>query len=306
LAAGTDTLLVTYTPDMASSSIYEDARNAAVVTMTGLSAPVFSPAAGTYTSTQTVTISDSTPNATIYYTTNGTTPTTSSAAYSGPITVWSTETLEAIATATGYSQSAVASAPYTINLPASSFTVSGTPVTVSAPGATTGNTSTITLTPSGGFTGAVALTAAITSSPTGAAYLPTLSFGSTSPVSITGSNAGTATLTISTTAATTATLVHPKHPAVPWYAAGGATLACVLLFCIPARRRSWRTMLGLLVFLAFLTGGVLSCGGGRSGGGGGGGGGGGIAGTTAGTYTVTVTGTSGATTATGTVTLTVQ
>lgn len=182
--------------------------------------------------------------------------------------------------------------------------IAGTSVAL-APGATTGNTSTITLTPSGGFTGAVALTAAITSSPTGAAYPPTLSFGSTSPVSITGSNAGTATLTISTTAATTAALVHPKHPAVPWYTAGGATLACVLLFCIPARRRSWRTMLGFLVFLAFLTGGVLSCGGGGSSGGGGGGGGG-IAGTTAGTYTVTVTGTSGATTATGTVTLTVQ
>jgi hypothetical protein len=76
--------------------------------------PTFSPAAGTYTSAQTVTISDSTPNATIYYTTNGTAPTTSSTVYSGPITVSSSETIEAIATATGYSQSAVGSAAYTI------------------------------------------------------------------------------------------------------------------------------------------------------------------------------------------------
>jgi hypothetical protein len=131
-----------------------------------------------------------------------------------------------------------------------------------------------------------------------------LSFGSTSPASITGTAAGTATLTISTTAATSAALVHPKRPGVPWYAAGGATLACILLFGIPARRRSWRTMVGMLALLVALSGGVLACGGGGSGGGGGGGTS--NPGTTAGAYTVTVTGTSGTTTATGTVTLNVQ
>ena len=191
----------------------------------------------------------------------------------------------------------------TITAPTPSLTVSGPAVTVT-PGATTGNTSTITVTPAGGFTGSVVLTAAVTSSPTGAQYPPTLSFGSTSPVSITGTSAGTATLTITTTAATSAALVLPKHNGVPWYAAGGAALACILLFGIPARRRSWRTMLGTLVFLVALSGGVLACGGGGSGGGGGGGTG--NPGTTAGTYTVTVTGTSGTTTATGTVALTVQ
>ena len=78
--------------------------------------PIFSPGTGTYTSTQTVNISSATPLSTIYYTTNGTTPTTSSAVYSGPITVASTETLSAIATASGYSTSAVATATYTFNL----------------------------------------------------------------------------------------------------------------------------------------------------------------------------------------------
>ena len=64
--------------------------------------PTFSPAAGTYASSQTVTISDSTSGSTIYYTTNGTTPTTASSTYSSAITVSANETLEAIATASGY------------------------------------------------------------------------------------------------------------------------------------------------------------------------------------------------------------
>jgi hypothetical protein len=77
--------------------------------------PLFSPAAGTYTVAQTVTLSCSTPSSTIYYTTNGSTPTTASSVYSTPVTVSATETLKAIATASGYTQSAVGSALYTIN-----------------------------------------------------------------------------------------------------------------------------------------------------------------------------------------------
>ncbi len=64
--------------------------------------PTFLPAAGAYTSAQSVVLSDSTTGATIYYTTNGTTPTAASTKYAGPITVSSTETLQAIAAATGY------------------------------------------------------------------------------------------------------------------------------------------------------------------------------------------------------------
>jgi len=77
--------------------------------------PTFSPAAGTYSSTQSVVISDATPSATIYYTTDDTTPTTSSPQYGGSIAITDTTTIQAMAVASGYSESAVASATYTIN-----------------------------------------------------------------------------------------------------------------------------------------------------------------------------------------------
>lgn len=186
------------------------------------------------------------------------------------------------------------------NIQQTPLTISGTAVIVT-PGATTGNNSTITVTPASGFNGSVTLTAVITTSPTGAVDTPTLSFGSTSPVSITGTTPGTATLTITTTAASNAALVHPKLPGNPWYAAGGAMLACLLLFGIPARRRGWRTMLGMLALFGALSGGVFACGGGGNAGGGTS-----NPGTTAGTYTITVTGTSGTLTATTPITLTVQ
>ena len=80
-------------------------------------APTFSPAAGTYTTAQNVTISDTISGATIYYTTNGTTPTTASSVYSSAIAIPATsasETIQAIAVATGYANSPVASAIYTM------------------------------------------------------------------------------------------------------------------------------------------------------------------------------------------------
>jgi len=76
--------------------------------------PTFTPAAGTYTGAQSVTISDSAANAAIYYTTDGTTPTKSSTAYTGPITVSTNETVKAIAIVSGYQTSGVATAAYKI------------------------------------------------------------------------------------------------------------------------------------------------------------------------------------------------
>ena len=76
--------------------------------------PTFSPEAGTYTSAQNVEISTTTTGATIYYTTDGSDPTTSSSEYSSAISVSSNTTIKAVAVATGYDNSSVAEATYTI------------------------------------------------------------------------------------------------------------------------------------------------------------------------------------------------
>ena len=76
--------------------------------------PSFSPASGTYLEAQDVTISTTTEGATIYYTTDGSEPSTSSSVYSSAINVSSNMTIKAMATATGYDNSAVATAEYTI------------------------------------------------------------------------------------------------------------------------------------------------------------------------------------------------
>lgn len=77
--------------------------------------PAISPAAGTYSNSVSVSISDSTSGASIYYTTNGSTPTTSSTKYSSAFTLNATATVKAIAVASGYLNSAVASSAYTIS-----------------------------------------------------------------------------------------------------------------------------------------------------------------------------------------------
>ena len=75
--------------------------------------PTFDPAGGAYTSTQSVTITCATDGSTIYYTTDGSTPTSSSTQYTSAISVSSTTTIKAIAK-NGDDYSSVASATYTI------------------------------------------------------------------------------------------------------------------------------------------------------------------------------------------------
>ena len=141
ITSATPTAEIAYTPSSSSPSVYAVYTGPIAITASGkydalaqetgftrstvteavytiespAATPVFSLPTGNYLNAQLVTIVDAIPGATIYYTTNGTAPTTSSTVYTGPITVPATETLEAIAIAAGYTNSAVAAATYTIH-----------------------------------------------------------------------------------------------------------------------------------------------------------------------------------------------
>lgn len=108
-------------PTIASGRVYVGGRNA--VNVYGLlsvappvtATPQISPNGGTFTSAQTVKITDTTAAAVIHYTTDGTAPTNKSTTYSGSITVAASGTIQAIAIAPGDSQSALAKASFIIN-----------------------------------------------------------------------------------------------------------------------------------------------------------------------------------------------
>lgn len=80
---------------------------------TAAQAPTFSTPSGTYTSPFDLTITSTTENASIYYTLDGTAPTTASELYTEPITISQSTTVKAIATAEGLNNSSVATATYT-------------------------------------------------------------------------------------------------------------------------------------------------------------------------------------------------
>jgi len=179
------------------------------------------------------------------------------------------------------------------------FTVTGTSITISQ-GASSGNTS-ITVTPSGGFTGMVTLSATITASPTGAQNPPTLSFGSSNPVDITTAAGESATLSVTTTAPGGCTVANRSRSSNPWTLTYGVILPGLLLCTAVPRRNVAKTCASLALGIVLVL--TLGCGGNSR-----------SAspctvqtsGTTSGTYTISVVGTSGATSASGTVSLVIK
>jgi hypothetical protein len=293
LPTGTDSLTAKFGGDANFNASTSTAVNFVVSATAPAAAPTFSVQTGTFASTQSVTITDATAGATIYYTTNGTTPTTSSTMYTVAISVPATETIEAIATATGYTNSAVAPADYIIVAAAPGYTLSTSPSSLTIKSGSTGST-VITLTPVGGFTGTVNFACGTLPSEVTCSFAPTsLTVPSSAPL--------TTTLTVGTTGTATASLRNgPAGGVLP------EIFAALILLPLGFMRRMLRAKmtgspwLACLLLLAGATLaaasllGMAGCGGS------------GKSSTPAGTYSIPITVTSGGTTVPLNLSITVQ
>ena len=200
----------------------------------------------------------------------------------GPANITITGTSGTLSTTTGVSFSVVATP---------GFAFSGNNITVHH-GDVIGNTSVISISPTNGFTGTVALNCAVTPAAANSQATCTLS---PSAVSFIGTTAQTSTLTIFTTAGS---LAENRGSRLFLTSAAGSVLAFVMFVGVP-RRRNWPGFLTMLLSIGVALG-FAGCGSSAPNSST-------VApGTTPGSYTVTVTGTSGATTANGTISLTVQ
>ena len=304
LSVGTDTLTVIYSGD----TNYAGATGTASVTVTAAlpiptitATPTPSSLAASSTLSVAVTVappsgSSTTPTGTITLTGGGyssTAETLVSGAYTFAVPANSlsvgTDTLTvAYSGDTNYANaSGTTQVTVTAGSSSGTFTLAATTPASVAAGSTT--SSTVTATATNSYTGIATLTCALTSSPTSAVDLPTCALSPTT-VDFSSTSSGNVTATISTTAATTAQFAIPDRRGKgshgkEWMGGGSAILALLVFFGIPARRRSWRSMLGALILLAAL-GSLSACGdfwqapSGNS-----------AAGTTSGNYTFTITGT---------------
>lgn len=111
---------VKYTvPVVANGKVYVPAQFGVAVYGLGtfLATPTISPNGGIFTNSVQVSLSDATPGTAIYYTTDGTTPSTNANLYIGPFTITNSASVQAVATIPGAINSAVASAGF-LNLAA--------------------------------------------------------------------------------------------------------------------------------------------------------------------------------------------
>ena len=217
-------------------------------------APILSVISGTYNASHlpTFTITDSLPGATIYYTLDGSTPTTASSVYSTvppatTITLSGTETVEAIAVLSGYATSPVASGTYVIDTTAEALSYTLTPNALILHISQSG-TINITVTPQNGINAAISFSCS---------GLPIGASCSFSPsTATTGPTQATVATVLTVTAPTTISAVqHRSNPLLP-----ETTLAIALCMLGWRKRRSAR--IGLFVATAALCIGMMTgCGG---------------------------------------------
>jgi hypothetical protein len=142
----------------------------------------------------------------------------------------------------------------------STFKLAATQSAPVAPGSSA--TSTVTVSALNGYTGTVTLSCQQTGTTAVGGDGAVCSIPSTA-VAMGGSLAATVT-TSAAPASSSASLAHPGMPQNGWKGAGGgAILALLLILGMPARRRSWRQMLGALILMAAL-GSLAACGSGST------------------------------------------
>lgn len=243
--------------------------------------PTFSPSGGTYTQAVQASIADTSPNTTIYYTTDGSTPTPLHGnPYGGPISVNQTETIQAVAVVAGYTNSNVASVTYTIP---PNFTIGISPGTLTVSSRQSAST-TVTITSEFSFSGQVSFSCS---------GLPAGTSCSFSPATVTGNPQGLVTTTMTVAASSAGNVAESSH----WWPAPFLAIAFGA-FGLGLRRRRHVCVLTLVVFAGLICLSACSgCGGGSGGGGGGGN-------QTPVTSTVTVTATSATIQNTATLTVT--
>jgi subtilase family serine protease len=284
-ASGGSAVSVTVTP----------AQTSIILTATlGVTGTVASSATGGATPTGSVTIVAGTYSATATLSGTGTysftVPASSLGAGTDTITV-AYGGSSTYSTASGQAVVSVLSGGATFSLTGTA--IAYTPSTASTTGIAPGGSASAAVTVSAvnGYTGSVTLSCSLTSSPTNATDAPSCTGGGPSlGATLPSTTPQVISFTVTTTAASTTTVEDFKRRVASQHsnwngAGGGAVLALVLFLGIPARRRSWRAMLGMLIVMAAM-GSMAACGGG-------GGGGGGTTtetdpGTSAGTYMFTV------------------
>lgn len=127
--AGTNSVNVTITDGMTIKAIAYDpevnisTEASATYTIAQVEAPTFSVPSGTVVSGSTVALATTTTGATIYYTTDGTTPDENSTAYTAPIVINADVTIKAIAIKENFVNSSVVTADYEIVQPIKGFNV---------------------------------------------------------------------------------------------------------------------------------------------------------------------------------------
>jgi Chitobiase/beta-hexosaminidase C-terminal domain len=211
---------------------YDNTASGVVYSIDGASTPALAPTPQTYTTDQSVTLSASTPGATIYYTTDGSIPTAASTVYTGPVTVSTTTTIQAIAVAAGLSQSLVAGGTYTIT-PLLQFSAGSSSLMITA-----GGSATVPLTI--GSSAHAKVTFSCSGLPAGAAcsFVPPTANAGPTPTSV--------TLTINTSPFTSI----PRGTRSPWVFAAFLPGLMLLPTALLVRRRRAGLLIGVLA-LAF-------------------------------------------------------